>query len=305
MTLGGHGLKFALAEAAKVYLSAYNAGERPALGSSCEAAQRGFLQASASGRDPIAEAALASATVWPRDSPCDLATASYMEAILAGSSQQEATRQTGAVLVRAMASLAQGGAQGSGNRACLAAAQAYWTALPASEKTEPTYFKAFMALAEKLLGGRSSRNDPVCVASLEAGSASFASGDDIQTAFLKAARAFFAESQKHQTPVDSACNAGTLAYVQEYRRDPALGDNKAASYIVQAVTSGQGMEPICAATAEAYLESYISLRSETEAEVAAGIAYINALNKTPKNLQNNLTKSCYRAATNYIKEFNV
>mgnify|MGYP001371588183 FL=1 len=64
------------------------------------------------------------------------------------------------------------------------------------------------------------------------------------------------------------------------------------------------MEPICAATAQAYLESYISLRSEAEAEVAAGIAYINALSKTPKNLQNNLTKACYRAATNYIKEFN-
>ena len=132
-------------------------------------------QAPAPGRDPITEAALASATAWPRDSPCDLAAASYMETILAGRGQQEAARQTGAVLVKALASLAQGGAQGSGNRACLAAAQAYWTALPASEKTEPTYFKAFMALAEKLLGGRSPHHDPVCVASLEAGSDSFAS----------------------------------------------------------------------------------------------------------------------------------
>jgi len=134
---------------------------------------------------------------------------------------------------------------------------------------------------------------------------SFPSGDEIQTAFLKAARAFFTESQKHQTPANSACAAGTLAFVQEYNRDPSLGDHQAASYIAEIVTTGQGMDPICAATAQAYVESYLSLRSEKEAEVAAGIAYINALNKTPKNLQNNLSKSCYRAASNYIKEFNV
>ena len=306
VTLGGHGLKYALAEATQAYLAAYNAGERPAPGTSCEAAQRGFLSAATSGgRDPITEAAKAFIATGPKESPCDLAAANFMDSIIAGSSQQEAARQTGAVLIRSLASLAQGGAAAAGNKACLAAAQAYWTALPASEKTDPTYFKAFMALAEQLLGGRVPGYDPVCVATLEAGSASFASGDEIQTAFLKAARAFFAESQKHQTPADSACAAGTLAFVQEYNRDPSLGDHQAASYIAEIVTTGQGMDPICAATAQAYVESYLSLRSEKEAEVAAGIAYINALNKTPKNLQNNLSKSCYRAASNYIKEFNV
>ena len=306
VTLGGHGLKYALAEAAQAFLAAYNTGERPAAGSACEAAQRGFIEASSSGsRNPITAAAEAFMNVVPKDSPCDLAAASFMESILSGSGEKEAATRTGAALIRALASLAQGGAPASGNKACLAAAQAYWTALPASEKTQPTYFKAFMSLAEKLLSGSSYNSDPVCAATLEAGSASFASGDDIQTAFLKAARAFFAESQKHKIPADSACSAGTSAYVQEYKRDPSLGDNKAAAYIVEIVTSGQATDAICAATAQAYVESYLSQGSEEEAEVAAGIAYINALNKTPKKLQNNLSKSCYKAASTYIKEFNV
>merc|ERR1711872_838825 len=82
---------------------------------------------------------------------------------------------------------------------------------------------AFYAFMDKIFDDDAPAFDPVCLSSLEEFIESYNAGDDLLTANLKSARAFFKEFSKGSSvPADSPCAAATLAYTREVSRNPAL-----------------------------------------------------------------------------------
>ena len=73
--------------ATAIYVKNYNAGERAAPGSPCEASDIAFREAAVAGEDPVQAAALAFMTAYKSDSPCYVSAREYIQAIVAGSSQ--------------------------------------------------------------------------------------------------------------------------------------------------------------------------------------------------------------------------
>ena len=57
---------------------------------------------------------------------------------------------------------------------------------------------------------------------------------------------------------------------------------------------------MCAAATEAYFDSYVANKSESDANDAAAVAYIEALDKNP-NFDDN--SACGKAAAAYIAQY--
>merc|ERR1712215_629295 len=115
-------------------------------------------------------------------------------------------------------------------------------------------------------GNQAPAYDPVCLASLDAFLNAYNKGDDSLTANLKAARAFFKEFAKgSKVPADSACAAATKAYTKEIQNRPSPPNAAAMiAYINEAIASGNNkLDPVCAASAEAYFVAYFEAVDKT------------------------------------------
>merc|ERR1711976_1103032 len=111
------------------------------------------------------------------------------------------------------------------------------------------------------------------------------------TANLISARAFFKEFAKgSKVPADSACAAATKAYTKEIQNRPSPPN----------ATGNNDLDPVCAASAEAYFDAYIEKKNEAAANEAAAVAYLEAVDKTPNFDRGS---PCGKAATAYIEEF--
>ena len=304
--LKGRSRKEASAEATQAYLQAYNRGERLVPGSPCAKADLAWREAVVAGTDPVLESALAFMSAWPgleEGNPCAVSGVEYVKAILGGKTHLEANRMSVASFARSIKQLATSG-KSIKDKACLASAKAFWAAVPASEKPDPANAQAFLAFADKIFNDNAPGYDPVCLASLEGFFDSYAAGDDLLTANLKAARSFFSEFQRggSSIPADSACAAATLAYANNIPYKPS-GPNASGmiAYIAEAIRSGQRrIDPVCAAAAESYFDAYIQQRSEAAANEAAAVAYLEAIEANPNFDQ---TSACAKAAEAYIAVF--
>jgi len=306
--LAGKSREVANAEATKVYLEAYNRGERLPAGGPCEKADIAWRQAVVDGKDPVLESALAFINNWPgviEGNPCAVSGVDYVKAIVAGKSHLEANRMSVASFAKSFKDLALAG-KPLKDKACLESTKAFWNAIPSSQKPDPANAKAFLVFADKIFNGNAPAYDPVCLASLEGFFESYLAGDDLLTANLKSARSFFVEFQKGKSnvPADSACAAATLAYAEEIQKKPS-GPNAAGmiAYITEAIRNGERkLDPVCGVATIAYWDAYIEKKSEAAANEAAAVAYLDALDKNPNFHQ---SSACAKAADAYIKEFEI
>merc|ERR1712131_263827 len=166
--------------------------------------------------------------------------------------------------------------------ACRDATIAFFEAIP--EKTDPSNAAAFYAFMDKIFEDGAPAFDPVCLSSLDGFIKSYNAGDDLLTANLKSAQAFFREFAKGSSiSPDSPCAAAMFAYITE------------------AVTrQGREFDPVCAAATDAYFDAYIQDKSEASANEAAAVAYLATLEKSPDF---DVNSACGKAAAAYIAEF--
>ena len=135
--LAGKSREVANAEAQKVYLEAYNRGERLPAGGPCEKADIAWRQAVVNGKDPVLESALAFINNWPgviEGNPCAVSGIEYVKAIVDGKSPLKAATLSAVSYTKSFKKLAEAG-KPLKDKACLEATKAFWNAIPASEKT--------------------------------------------------------------------------------------------------------------------------------------------------------------------------
>ena len=305
--LAGKSREVATAEAAKAYISALKRGEVFPVGGPCEAAEAAFRQAVVDHKDPILESAIAFINNWPglvEGNPCALAGVDYVKAIVSGKSNLEAAKLSISAYANSFKQMALEG-KPLEDQACMAASRAFWEAIPVSKQPDPARGKAFMAFADKIFHGNALAYDPVCLEGLGGFMESYQAGDDLLTANLKAARAFFVEFQKGEltVPADSACAAAALAYAKEILNKPSAPNAAGMiAYVAEAIKNGERqLDPVCGEATLAYWDAYIASKSEAMANEAAAIGYVEALDKYPNFDQ---TSSCAKAAEAYIAEFN-
>jgi len=306
--LRGQSKEKANAEATRSYINAYNSGSRLVPGSACQAADQAWRSAYAAGRDPTYESAVAFMTNWPgfkEGNPCAVSGYDYVNSIIAGKSHLEANKAAMTGFAKAFKALAKAGKPLKDN-ACRDATKAFINAIPENQRPDPTNAAAFTAFMEQIFekNARAPAFDPVCIASLEGYVESYNRGDDLLTANLKAAQAFFREFAKGNSRVsaDSPCAAATLTYAQKVSAKPSAPNAAAMlAYISEAIRSGERkLDPVCAAAADAYFEAFIANKDEAKANEAAAVAYLDTLNKFPNFDKNG---ACARAAESYIAEF--
>ena len=190
---GGASREEANAEATQLYIEAFNRGEAlTEAGSACDKAELAFREAVSNGKDPILEASWAYINNYPgllEGNPCATSGVEYFKAKLRGRSDLEATRLSVASFANAIKTLAKDGGSLK-DKACLEASKAFWSAIPEADKPDSLRGGAFIAFADKVFNENADGYDPVCLAAMEGFLDSYASGEDLLTANLKAARAF-------------------------------------------------------------------------------------------------------------------
>jgi len=165
------------------------------------------------------------------------------------------------------------------NSPCTAATKAYARAL-ASKSSTPTSaaLLAFIEKAEEVGGG----NDPVCAKSADSFIQSFLRGVDEENIGLEAAKTFISLYSTNPTPAkNSPCAAATKAYAKSLGSSDATNSALAAYITAAAESDSLGLEPVCAATAEAYIDSLLAGQSKKAADEAAAVAYVAALDSNP------------------------
>jgi len=303
--LNGDSLDAANAAATKIYIEAYNSGERLPETGACKEADVAYRAAYISGEDPILASARAYMDNWPgyaQGNPCAVAGVDYFNAFIDGKSHLESGKIASRSYADAFRALAKEG-KALKDPACAEATRAYWEAVP--NKPNPAQSAAFIAFIDKVFDNSnpSPVYDPACLASFDAFLDAYNDGEDLDTANLIAAQSFFkAYVSGTQVPADSACAAATKAYAKEVLKKPSPANAAAMiAYINEAIANGfTRIDPVCAASAEAYFDAYINKKEEAAANEAAAVAYIDALNKNPDF---DVGSPCGKAAQAYISQF--
>jgi len=182
---------------------------------------------------------------------------------------------------------------------CTAAAKAYALAL-ASESSKPTSaaLLAFIDKAEEVGGG----NDPVCAKSADTFIQSFLRGVDEDTIGLEAAKTFISLYSSNPSPAkNSPCTAAAQAYAKSLGSSDATNSALVAYLTAATESNSLGLEPVCAAAAEAYIDSLLAGQSEEAADEAAAVAYVAALDSNPG--ARDTESPCSRAAEAYIANY--
>jgi len=244
---------------------------------------------------------------WPGledGNPCAVSGYDYVSAIINGKSHLEANRIAMVSFADAFKALARKG-EGLKDEACKEATKSFINAIPDNQKPDQPNAIAFTSFMNKIFSDDAPAFDPVCLKSLEGYIDSYIAGDDLLTRNLKAARAFFDEFNKGSPiPADSACAAATLAYADQIKQKPS-NPNAAGmiAYISEAIKNGpRKVDPACAAATTAYWDAYIAKKDEALANEAAGIAYLDALEKFPDT---DNTSACAKSTQAYIDAFDI
>ena len=307
MILQGKSKEEALSEASKLYINAHNRGARQEEDSACQAADIAWREAFVAGRDPIFESAKAFINNWPGledGNPCAVSGRDYVNAVINGKTHLEANRIAMASYVDAFKDMARSG-RSLKDEACKEATKAFIAAIPDGQKPDLPRARAFRSFMEKIFSDDAPAYDPVCLKGLEGYMESYIAGDDLLTRNLKAARAFFDEFQRGSAvPADSACAAASLAYANEILDTPSKPNAAGMiAYIAEAIENGnRKVDPACAAATTAYWDAFIKNKDEAMANEAAGIAYLDALERYP---QTDETSACAKSTQAYIDAFDI
>ena len=260
--------------ASEAYQSAFASGARVEAGSPCAAAEASFRSSGSS----VLNSAVAFMNSWPglqQGNPCAVAGKTYIDAVVAGQSQDAATMASSKAYLAAFSSLARTG-KALKDPACAAASKAFIASTDSIPSTSSS--ASAEAFIEQTLGSSASGFDPACASAATAYIDAFADGHDSETSNLIAARAFYAEFSKGGSPANSPCIAASKAYAG---KSPIVSKTNAAAmvaYMNSAIASGSNsIDPVCAAANLAFLDAKIAQSSDEAAMESAASAYISAL----------------------------
>ena len=234
------------------------------------------------------------------DPVCAASTKAYYKAYRAGESETKANLAAAEAFFEAF----NDGLHIPADSPCVAATKAYYQNLPRTPSGPNA--ESMLAFIDHMVknGGRRVY-DPVCAASSKAFFEAHRQGDSELTANLKAAQAFLKEFKKGaKIPADSPCAAATKIYSQQVKNKPSKPNaNAMLTYIEEAINNNDNtIDPVCAASAEAYLEAHLSGKSEAKSNEAAGIAFLDAVANTPNY---HPESPCGRSAETYMKSFDL
>ena len=285
----------ASAAASAVYRKNYFAGTRAAAGSPCAASEIAFRKAAATGEDPVLAAALAYMNSYKSDSPCFAAARSYVEATVEGSDANIAAAKSFAGQLQTLA--VQG--KPTIDSECAASAQAFASSSSDLSSPRAAAMQAFITKALETGNGY----DPVCNSAAEKFIENYQSGKEELVSTFAAARDFLRGYKNAPLSASkSPCAAATKAYINAIKTSESNPSQKALlAFVDEAVlTNGDGLDPVCAAAAEAYFDGFATGAGEAAASEAAAVAYIDALEANPSFDEKS---PCGRAAQAYIAAF--
>jgi len=299
--LSGKSQSDAISKAKDVYISNYKAGIRPEGFSACHSAQVAFKEAYENGGDPVLAAALAYMKNYKYESdisPCFAAATDYVEAVLDGYDEIDARLKAAKSFTHKIKTLAKRG-KPTIDKACIASAKAFAAVSDIPSTPAAKAMQAFITKALETGKGF----DPACNSAAERFIDSFTSGKSELDSTLAAAKEFLTEYKYYPSPAaNSPCTAATKAYAAAIRNSPSHSTENALFAFVDAAVlfNDDGLDPVCGAAAEEYLDAYLTGAGEAEASEAAAIAYLNAIHANPNF---DLDSPCGRAGKAYIDTF--
>ncbi|MCP3662504.1 MAG: hypothetical protein GY696_08430, partial [Gammaproteobacteria bacterium] len=156
---------------------------------------------------------------------------------------------------------------------CVAATKSYYENL--DRKPSGPNADAMIAFIDHIIAknGNKRQYDPACAEAMGAFFTAHKNGEGELKANMRAAQAFFKEFKKGiNIPADSACLAATQVYTDKTKHYPSYPNAMGMiTYMQEAVTQGsRQIDPVCAASMDAYFEAYLGGKSEAKSNQAAG-----------------------------------
>merc|ERR1711936_798380 len=274
----------ALGAAAKAYIAAL--GANPGAGAACAKAASAFTgkanpfgSAPAPVRvsaDPTAAAASNFLNAVGGTDICAKASKAYLEAVTAGKSAVQATNAAKQAYISAY----NDGTRNAPGTPCAAAEINFKTNFGSNKNVVLEAAKAYINAAEPTTCG-------------EAGKAyvsAVSSGSTPEKAALLAAKAFIANVDLGSTD-SAACTSASKGFL-----GATSGSNNVLTAMEAFINSGEsGVDPVCIAAAEAYIDAKIANNSDEDALTSAATAYIGAINANP-----GAGAGCLDAASQFI-----
>merc|ERR1712020_323892 len=274
----------ALGATAKAYIAAL--GSNPGAGAACAKAASAFTgkanpfgSAPAPVRvsaDPTAAAASNFLNAVGGTDICAKASKAYLEAVTAGKSAVQATNAAKQAYISAYNS----GTRNPAGTPCAAAEVNFKSNFGSNKNVVLEAAKAYINAAEPTTCG-------------EAGKAyvsAISSGQTPERAALLAAKAFIANVDLGSAD-SAACTAASKGFL-----GATSGSNNVLTAMEAFINSGEsGVDPVCIAAAEAYIDAKIANNSDEDALSSAATAYIAAINANP-----GAGAGCLNAASQFI-----
>ena len=274
----------ALGAAAKAYIAAL--GANPGAGAACSKAASSFTgkanpfrPAAAPVRlsaDPTAAAAANFLNAVGGTDICAKASKAYLAAVTAGKSAAQATNAAKQAYISAY----NAGTRNAPGTACAAAEVNFKSNFGSDKNVVLEAAKAYINAAESTTCG-------------EAGKAyvgAISSGQSPERAALLAAKAFISNANLGSAD-SAACKAGAKGFLGS-----TSGSNNVLTAMEAFINSGEsGVDPVCTAAAEAYIDAKIANSSDEDALTSAASAYIAAISANPGSGQ-----GCLDAASQFI-----
>merc|ERR1719361_2998168 len=278
----------ALGAAAKAYIAAL--GANPGAGAACAKAASAFTGKAnpfGSAPAPVRVSAVPTAAAASNflnavggTDICAKASKAYLEAVTAGKSAVQATNAAKQAYISAY----NDGTRNAPGTPCAAAEINFKTNFGSNKNVVLEAAKAYINAAEPTTCGEAGK----------AYVAAVSSGQTPERAALLAAKAFIANANLKKTNFDSgACTAASKGFL-----GATTGSNNvltAMNAFINSNSGESGVDPVCIAAAEAYIDAKIANNSDEDSLTKAATAYIAAINANP-----GAGAGCLNAASQFI-----
>jgi predicted esterase YcpF (UPF0227 family) len=291
---------------AEYFMEEFAKGSKVPVDSPCAAATRAYYKALPKSPSPPNKAAMEafmdkmiSDGARQPDPVCAASMKSYWVAYKAGASETAANLAAAEGFFTAY----NDGMHIPADSPCVAATKAYYQTL--ERKPSGPNADAMIAFIDHMIShsGNKREYDPACAEATKAFFAAHKAGESELKANMRAAQAFFKEFQKGiNIPADSACAAATYVYSDNIKHSPSYPNAMGMiTYMQEAVTQGnRKIDPVCAASMDAYFEAYLDGKSEAKSNQAAGVAFLDAVASNPDYSPDS---ACGKSAQGYMSNF--
>merc|ERR1711990_708524 len=274
----------ALGAAAKAYIAAL--GANPGAGGACAKAASSFTGKASPfsaapapfrvSADPTSAAASNFLNAVGGSDICAKASKAYLGAVSAGKSAVQATNAAKAAYISAY----NAGTRNAPGSACAAAEINFKTNYGSNKNVVLEAAKAYINAAEPTTCGEAGK----------AYVAAVSSGQTPERAALLAAKAFISNVDLGSAD-SAACTAASKGFL-----GATSGSNSVLTAMEAFINSGNsGVDPVCTAAAEAYIDAKIANNSDEKALTSAATAYVAAINANP-----GAGSGCLDAASQFI-----